>query len=192
VTSVRRRFTVAAAASAVVFSAGGASLAGASPAAPATVHHIKGGKTSIALNGDSLKALLKDNFGLTPTGKAKVRSFVLTFPVTGGTFRSSTRGRIRHTGGIKIFKNNRPSRSVTIKDLILNLHSGAGTAVVSGHGRMAAVRISNPQGGSSHSVTGYTVKLSRPLFRVLDKKFRTKAFKKHKTLGTGSTKLKFR
>ena len=190
-TSVIRRSTVAVAATAVVLSVGGASLAVASPHAPAAAHKIKSGKTSLALNGDSVSTLLKDHFALAPTGKAKVNptTFSLTFPVTGGSFAGATKGTIKHTGGIKISKGK---KSIVIKNLILSLHKGTGTAVVSGNGKMSALTISDPQGGSQNSVTGYTVKLSKPLIKVLDKKFKTKDFKKNPTLGTGSTKLKFK
>jgi hypothetical protein len=191
VTSVLRRSTVAVAATAVVLSAGGASLAVASPHAPAATHHIKSGKTTLALNGDSVTALLKHHFALAPTGKAKVdpSTFSLTFPVTGGTFASATKGTIKHTGGIKI---SHGTTSIVIKNLVLSLHKGTGTAVVSGHGRMSALTIGDAQGGSKNSVSGYTVSLSKPIIKVLDKKFHSKAFKKNPTLGTGSTKLKFK
>jgi hypothetical protein len=191
VTSVLRRSTVAAVATAAALSAGGASLAVASPHAPAAAHQIKGGKTTVALNGASVTALAKDHFALAPTGRAKVNpsTFSLTFPVIGGTFAGASKGTIKHTGGIKISKG---TKSIVIKDLVLALHKGTGTAVVSGHGRMSALTISDPQSGSENSVSGYTVRLSKPIVKVLDKKFNTKAFKKHPTLGTGSTKLKFK
>jgi hypothetical protein len=189
VTSKLRLSTVAVATTAAVLSAGGASLAATSPHAAAS-HQIKSGKTSIALNGATLTALLADKFGVAPTGKAKVsKTFVLSFPVTGGTFTSASKGTIKHTGGIKVSRN---AKHITIKNLVIKLHSGSGTAVVSGHGRMPAITVTAPQGGSSHSVTGYTVALSKPLIKVLDKKFHTKAFKKNPTLGTGSTKVKFK
>jgi hypothetical protein len=191
VTSVLRRSTVAVAATAVVLSAGGASLAVASPHAPAAAHKIKSGKTSLSLNSDTVNALVKDHFALAPTGRAKVnpKTFALTFPVTGGTFANAGKGTIDHTGGIKISKGK---KSIVIKNLILALHAGTGTAVVSGHGRMSALSIGDPQAGSENSFSGYSVKLSRAIIKVLDKKFSTKAFKKNPTLGTGSTKLKFK
>lgn len=189
-TSRLRLSTVAVATTAAVLSAGGASLAAASPGAHAASHQIKSGKTSIALNSDSLNALIKDKFSLAPTGRAKVsKSFALVFPVTGGTFSNAGKGTIKHTGGIKISKK---TKSVTIKNLVVKLHSGKGSAVVTGHGRMPAITVASPQGGGPHSVTGYTVSLSKPLIKVLDKKFHTKAFKKHATLGTGSTNLKLK
>jgi hypothetical protein len=191
VTSVLRRSTVAVAATAVVLSAGGASLAVAGPHAPAAAHQIKGGKTSVSLNGPTVAALAKDHFGLSGTGKGKVdfTTFTVTFPVTGGTFANAGKGTIKHTGGIKISKGK---KSITIKNLILALHAGTGTAVVSGHGRMSALTLGDPQAGGKNSFSGYSVTLSKAIVKVLDKKFHTKAFKKNPTLGTGSTKLKFK
>jgi hypothetical protein len=189
VTSKLRLSTVAVATTAAVLSAGGASLAATSPHAQAVAsHQIKSGKTSISLNSKTVNALLADGFLTTPTGKATFKNFVFRFPVTGGTFTNAGKGTIRHTGGIKV---TRKAKHITIRSLVIKLHSGTGTALVSGHGRMSAVTLTAPQAGGPHSVSGYTVKLSRPLFRVLDKKFHTKAFKKHRTLGIGSTKLKF-
>jgi hypothetical protein len=193
VTSVLRRSTVAVAATAVVLSAGGASLAVASPHAPAASHAIKSGKTSVALNSATLNALIKDKFSLKPTGKAKVtKTFSLVFPVTGGHYNAG-KGKIFHTGGIEITKGK---KHITIKDLVVNPHSGVGTALVSGHGRISAVQLGQPNSGSgsAHSVTfsGYSVSLSKTAIKVLDKKFNTKAFKKNPTLGTGSTKLNFK
>jgi hypothetical protein len=192
VTSVLRRSTVAVAATAVVLSAGGASLAVASPHA-AAARQIKSGHTSVALNSDTLNALIKDKFSLKPTGKAKVtKTFSLVFPVTGGHYNAG-KGKITHTGGIEITKGK---KHITIKNLVVNPHSGAGTAVVSGHGRISAVQLGQPNSGSgsANSVTfsGYSVSLSKTAIKVLDKKFSTKAFKKNPTLGTGTTKLNFK
>jgi hypothetical protein len=191
VTSKLRLSTVAVATTAAVLSAGGAPLAAASPHAQAAAsHQIKSGKTSISLNGTTIAKLFADHFVVAPTGKAKVsKTFVLSFPVTGGTFTNAGRGTIRHTGGIKV---TRRAKHITIKNLVMKLHSGSGTALVSGHGRMSAITMSAPQAGGRRSFSGYTVALARPLIRVLDKKFHTKAFKKNPTLGTGSTKLKFK
>jgi hypothetical protein len=176
----------------VVLSAGGASLAVASPHAPAASHQIKNGKTSISLDGKTAKALLKDGFVVTPTGNAKFKDFVFSFPVTGGRYNAG-KGKIFHTGGIEITKG---THHVTIKSLIVNTTSGVGTALVSGHGRITAVKVGQPNsgGGSAHSVTfsGYSVTLAKPAIKVLDKKFHTKAFKKHPTLGTGTTTLHFK
>ena len=152
-------------------------------------HQIRSGKTSISLNSQTVNALLADGFLTTPTGKAKFKNFVFSFPVTGGSFSGASRSTIRHTGGIKV---TRKTKHITIRNLVIKLHSGTGTALVSGHGRMSAITVSGPQGGSAHSVFGYTVKLSRPLCRVLEKKFHTKAFKKHRTLGIGSTRVRFK
>jgi hypothetical protein len=192
VTSTLRLSTVAVATTAAVLSAGGASLAAASPHAAAN-HHIKSGKTSISLNSDTLNALIKDKFALQPTGKAKVtKTFALVFPVTGGHYNAG-KGKIKHTGGIEISKGK---RHITIKNLVVNPHSGVGTAVVSGKGRISAIQLGAPSagGGGPHSVTfsGYSVSLSKTAIKVLDKKFHTKAFKKNPTLGTGSTKLTFK
>jgi hypothetical protein len=193
VTFTLRLSTVAVATTAAVLSAGGASLAATSPHAHAASHQIKSGKTSISLNSDTLNALIKDKFSLQPTGKAKVtKSFALVFPVTGGHYNAG-KGKIRHTGGIEITKGK---RHITIKNLVVNPHSGVGTAVVSHHGRISAIQLGAPNAGSGgpHSVTfsGYSVSLSKTAIKVLDKKFHTKAFKKNPTLGTGSTKLKFK
>jgi hypothetical protein len=191
VTSKLRLSTVAVATTAAVLSAGGASLAATSPHAQAAAgHHIKSGKTSISLDSGTVNALLKDGFLTTPTGKAKFKDFVFSFPVTGGTFANAGKGTLRHAGGIKV---TRKAKHITIRNLVIKLHSSSGTAVVSGHGRMSALTLGPPQGGSAHSVIDYSVSLSKPLIKVLDKKFHTKAFKKHPTLGTGSsTKLKFK
>jgi hypothetical protein len=193
VTSVRRRSTVAVAATAVALSVGGASFAAASPTHAAASHQITGGKTSVSLDGATLQALIKDKFALKPTGKAKVtKSFALTFPVTGGHYNAG-KGKINHTGGIEIIKG---TKHITISNLVVNPKTGAGTAVVTGHGRISAVTLGQPSagGGSAHSITfsGYSVSLSKTAIKVLDKKFHTKAFKKNPTLGTGSTTLKFK
>jgi hypothetical protein len=192
VTSVLRRSTVGVAATAVVLSAGGASLAVASPHSPAASHQIKSGTTSISLDSKTATALLNDGFVVTPTGKAKFKNFVFSFPVTGGHYNAG-KGRINHTGGLKI---TMAKRHITIKNLVVNPHSGVGTAAVSHHGRINAIKIGQPSagGGGPHSVTfsGYSVSLSKTAIKVLDKKFHTKAFKKHPTLGTGSTKLNFK
>jgi hypothetical protein len=190
VTSKLRLSTVAVTTTAAVLSAGGASLAATSPHAQAAAsHQIKSGKTSISLDSATANALIKDKFLVTPTGKAKFKNFVFSFPVTGGTFTNPSRGTIRHTGGIKV---TRRAKHITIRSLVLHLHSGSGTALVSGHGRMSAITMSAPQAGGRRSFSGYTVSLAKPLIRVLDKKFHTKAFKRHPTLGTGSTKLRFK
>jgi hypothetical protein len=193
VTSKLRLSTVAVATTAAVLSAGGASLAASSPHAQAAAgHQIKSGKTKISLNSATANALLADGVLVTPTGRAKfnTKTFVFSFPVTGGSFTSASRGTFKHAGGLKVTKQ---TKHITIRNLVIKLHSLSGTAVVSGHGRMSALTLTPPQGGSAHSVIGYTVKLSKPLFKVLDKKFHTKDFKKHRTLGLGSTtKLKFK
>jgi hypothetical protein len=81
-----------------------------------------------------------------------------------------------------------------MKNVHVNLKARTGTAVVSGHGRMPAVVLGAPSagGGSGHKVTfsGYSVKMSKRLVKVLDKKFATKLFAHHPTLGIGSTTLK--
>jgi hypothetical protein len=191
VTSKLRLSTVAVATTAAVLSAGGASLAAAGPHAQAAAsHQIKSGKTSISLDSKTANALLKDGFIPSATGKARFKNFAFSFPVTGGSFSGATKGTFKHTGGLKVTK---ATKHITIRNLVIKLHSGSGTALVSGHGRMSAVTVTAPQGGSAHSLIGYTVKLSKPLIKVLDKKFHTKAFKKHPTLGIGSTtKLKFK
>jgi hypothetical protein len=194
VTSTLRLSAVAVATTAAVLSAGGASLAAASPhtAQAAASHQIKSGKTSVSLDSKTANALLKDGFVVTPTGKAKFKNFVFSFPVTGGHYNAG-RGKIRHAGGLKITKG---TKHIGIKNLIVDPHSGRGTAVVTGHGRITAIKVGAPTGGSGgpHSVTfsGYSVTLSKPAIKVLDKKFHTKAFKKHPTLGIGSTTLHFK
>jgi hypothetical protein len=189
VTPLLRRSTVAVAATAVALSAGGASIALASPHPSAAARTVTGGKTSVQLNGDTINALIKDNFAVAPTGRAKVSStFVLTFPVTGGKY-GPHRSSIRHAGGIKI---SRKAKHITVKNLTISSQTLKGTAVVTGHGRMSAVKLGPPQSGGPNSFGGYSVSLSKPLIKVLDKKFNTKAFKKNPTLGTGQTTLKFK
>jgi hypothetical protein len=191
VKSVLRRSTVAVAATAVVLSAGGASLAVAGSGAQAASQPIKGGHSSVALDSKTVNALFGDGFGVSSTGRAKINgtTFTVRFPLTGGSYTSPTKGTIREAGGIKVTKGK---KHVTVRNITLNLRKGSGTAIVSGHGRMSAVTIGAAQGGSQNSFSGYPVRLSRPLIRVLDKKFHTKAFRQNKKLGTGSTTMKFK
>lgn len=189
VTTVLRRSAVGAVAACAVLSAGGtAAFAGAGSSAAHQT--IVGGKTSIQLNSKTVNALTHDKFSLAPTGNAKVTSaFALVFHITGGTYSNPSAGTIKHSGGIKISKG---SKSVTIKNLVLKLKTGSGTAVVSGKGRISALTVGAAQNGSQNSFGGYTVKLSKTAIKFLDKKFSTKAFKKHPTLGTGTTTMKFK
>jgi hypothetical protein len=194
VTTVIRRSAVAAVAACAVLTAGGTAAfagSGTHAAAPSAAHQtVVGGKTSIQLNSKTVNALVHDKFSLAPTGNAKVTStFALVFHITGGTYTNPSAGTIKHSGGIKISKG---SKSVTIKNLVLKLKAGEGTAAVSGKGRIAALKVGPAQNGSQNSFGGYTVKLSKAAIKFLDKKFSTKAFKKHPTLGTGTTTLKFK
>jgi hypothetical protein len=193
VTTVLRRSAVAAVAACAVLTAGGTAAfagAGTHASAPAAANRtISGGKTTVQLNSKTINALAHDKFSLAPTGKAKVtKAFALVFPVTGGNYGTHP-GRIVHTGGIKISKG---SKSVTIKNLIVKTNSATATAVVTGKGRIGVVTLGSPQEGGPSSFGGYSVSISKSGIKLLDKVFKTKAFKKHPTLGVGSTTLKFK
>jgi hypothetical protein len=154
-------------------------------------HKVTGGKTSITLNAKARHAMSSHRFVLTATGPATLKGATLTTPVTSGTYAGFT-ADVKTAGGFRISKG---SRSVTISKVHSNSSSFTGTAKVSGHGRIKAVKIGVPtamSGSNPVTFSGYTVTLDKPLVQVLDTKFGTKLFAKHAKIGTGSTTLKYK
>jgi hypothetical protein len=192
-TTLRRSAIAVAATTCAVLSAGSLAVAaGATPHVSAASQTVVSGKTSIDLNAKTVKALLSDGFAVTATGAANLKGATLSFPVSGGTYNQGA-GTVVHVGGVKVSKG---SKSVTIKDLIIHLKSGAASADVSSHGRISAIDVGAPQSGSGgpHFVTygGFSVTFSKATVNVLDHVFSTMAFAKHPKLGIGSTTLHFK
>jgi hypothetical protein len=182
---------VAATGCALLTAGGGAAVAVAGPHPATTAQTVVSGKTSIDLNAKTVKVLHAGGYGLKTTGKATLKNAKLSFPVTGGTYNQGV-ATVDHIGGITITKG---AKSVTIKDLIIHTKTNSGSADVSGHGRVTALAIGDPSSGSggAHWVTysGFSVTLSKSAITMLDKKFATKDFAKHPTLGIGSSTLHF-
>jgi hypothetical protein len=191
-TTLRRSVLAVAATTCAVLTVGSlATGAWGSPQTSAASQTVVRGKTTVDLNGKTVKALHSAGFSVSATGPADLKGATLSLPVSGGTYNQGV-GTIVHTGGIKISKG---AKSVTIKDLIIHLKSGAASADVSSHGRISAVDVGSPQNGSGgpHWVSygGFSVALSKATIKVLDHAFSTMAFANHDKLGVGSTTLHF-
>jgi hypothetical protein len=193
VPSLSRRTTVLSAAAIALVTAGvGASVAVAGPASGVPSGPITGGKTTITIDSKTAAGLLSHGFKTAATGRATLKGAKLTLPVTGGHYKSGV-GVVEQVGGLEISKG---SHSVTIKNLDVRPADGTGTALVTGHGRMAAVTVGSPNagGGSPHSITysAWSITLSKPLVKVLDHDLSTTYFASHDSLGSGSTTLDFK
>jgi hypothetical protein len=163
------------------------------PHAPKLGTTVENGKTTVALDKKDFSALSSHGYGLTATGKATLKKKVLTLPVSGGKYAAGN-GTIRQIGGFKISKG---SVSVTIKNLVVKPAQGTGTALVTHDGRISAVTVGQPQAGGPAGTNGltysdYTIALSKPVIKVLDKDFSTKFFATHTSVGVGSTTLHFK
>lgn len=156
--------------------------------------NVTGGSSKITLNKASLKAMKSNHVTLTAISPSKFNGKTLRSPVKGGQFTlAAASASVKIGGGFKI---SHGGKSVTVTKLhsTSGASGGSGTAVVSGHGRIAAVVTS----AGTPTLTPTTVKssnfkvtLAKPLVKVLDKKFGTKLFKKHAQIGTGSATINY-
>jgi hypothetical protein len=168
----------------------GAQVAGARPAAN---HKVTGGSSSIKINSTDLHLMKTNHLKLSASKPAKFKSPTLKSPIKGGTYTGLS-ATIVASGGFKISKG---SKSVSITDVHSSsgISGGTGTAKVTGHGRITAITTSRPtdiSGNNPTTFSGFTVTLAPPLVKILDKKFKTKLFKSHAEIGTGSVTLKYK
>jgi hypothetical protein len=175
-------------AAAGVIVATGIGAAGLASARPAT-NPITGGSIKVKLYPGAVKAMKKNHIALTAVSPSSLAKGTLTEQVTGGTLDIiNETATVQSSGGFRIAKG---SKSVTIRKLDAKTSStgGGATAVVTGHGRIAAITTTAPvlvPGAGSITASGFTVTLSKPLVSILDKKFGTKLFKTHAKIGTGA------
>jgi hypothetical protein len=168
-------------------------IAAAAPAA-AISHRpgstITGGTSKLTISKSTLRALHHHHFTLTAKSPATLSGRTLTTPIKSGTFTGFS-ATVQTAGGFTISKG---SKHITVSNLHSDSSTGVGTARVTGHGRVKAVTNTQPTHtsfGNPITASGFTVSLAKPLIKILDAKFNTLAFNKHKTLGTGSVSFTY-
>jgi hypothetical protein len=175
----------------------GALATTAASARPSATYKVTDGKSSVKLSAKSRKAMKQHHLHLTPIAPSTLKHGKLSSPVTGGTFTGIS-ADIKSGGGFKISKGG-TTITVTKLDSQSNAGGGSGTAKVSGQGRIEVITVSQPQnydfgkaGGKPAKFSGFTVTMSPNFVKVLDQAFHTKQFKKHATIGTGSTTFHYK
>lgn len=173
---------------------GGVTAAAAGTTPRPSHGNVTGGSLKIKLNKDSLKAMRANGFTLSAISPARFNGKTLKSPIKGGQFTlAAASAKITVGGGFKI---SHAGKSVAVT----KLHSqtgpsgGSGTAMVTGHGRIAAT-VTSP-GTPTLTPTmvkssGFTVTLAKPLVKVLDSTFGTKLFKSHAEIGTGTATIHY-
>jgi hypothetical protein len=165
----------------------GATLLVASPAGAATVA-LSGGETRLTLSKGAAAALSDLGVAVAPTGKARVRSGAIAFPVTGGRIDPATAaGRVTHGGGIRLRAG---ATRVRLSDFTITVgRSAAISARVDGGARLTAFRLDLSRArvfrDGLDTVAGRVgVRLSPVAARALNRAFGVSAFKGGLRLGT--------
>jgi hypothetical protein len=168
-----------------------ATTAGVAVARPAATHQVTGGKSRISLNRSARHAIASHHFTIAATGPATYNGVTLTAPVKSGTY-TGLAADVNTAGGLRI---SHGGTSVSVRKVRSSSSSFSGTATVTGHGRIPAIRLGVPTKASGNdpvTYSGFTVTLSKRLVKILDHRFGTTLFKAHRHLGTGSVTIKYR
>jgi hypothetical protein len=179
-----------------VVSAAGVAAAGASTPPRPGHYTVTGGSSKITLNKSTRTAMASHGYTLTAISPATFNGKTLKSPIKGGTFTLfPEQANIRAAGGFTISHGGKHVSISKVRSTT-NGKSGSGTARVRGHGRIKSIITGQPKslapGNNTVSASGFSVKLAKPLIKVLDNKFGTTLFKSHARVGKGSATFNYK
>ncbi len=194
----------------VAWSSGVATADPQSPQPVASIPHVKGISTSLALDSGFVSALKSLQVAPSPSGKATVKDGVATFPITGGhvtVYKPGevdpyVQGRLIHQGsGLKLTKGDTtvqldnfvvdPGKPATLTGEVLANGKvvAASTTLFDLDGSTLQPITTDAQAGTA-TLQGTTVKLSDGAATALNGAFKTDALKGGTTVGIATIIVK--